>query len=133
MTDIVGTAEATPANNVTALMTAASAHLGPRTRKALSFYVVAGGALGMSRKWYDRARQEFVYQVSVDSTDDLYADVQGWVLDRVPSRRQRSLIARSMRNSDEAQPISSSGFPGSSPRRTEKALRLAYEIGRAHV
>lgn len=111
------------AGNVTALMAAAGAHLGPRTRKALSFYVVAGGALGMSKKWYERGRQEFVFQVSVDNTDDLYGDVQAWVLERVPPHRQRSLVARSVRNSHEPQAISYDGRPSED----ERSLRLAYD------
>lgn len=114
--------EAVGDGSITALMAAAGAHLGPRTRKALSFYVVAGGALGMSRKWYDRARQEFVFQVSVDSTDDLYADVQAWVLERVPPHRQRSLVARSGRSSQGPE-ISSDGRPAPEV----NPLRLAYD------
>lgn len=110
--------------NVTALMQAAGAHLGPRTRKALSLYVVVGGALGMTKKWYDRGRAEITYQVSVDNTDDLYGDVQAWVLERVPARRQRSLVARSVRNSNE--PVPSSSYDRR-PSVDDKSLKLAYD------
>jgi hypothetical protein len=114
-------AEAKSGPSIDRLMDVAGRSFGDRARKAISLYLVAGGAYSLSRGWYDRARSELTFVVSVDSGDDIYLDVHAWVLQRMPPGRQRALIARSSRNSGGPVAISSSDRP------EEHDLHLAYD------
>ena len=109
------------------LMDMAGRSFGDRARKAISLYFVVGGAYTLTRGWYDRARGELRFVVSVDSADDIYLDVHAWVLERVPPGRQRALIARSSRNSGGPEAIKSSDQP------EEHDLRLAYDGRRSQA
>ena len=107
-------------------LTALSA-FGDRTtgsiRKALTAYVMAGSAISVGKAWYNRASNEFAYTVAVPGDDDIYSDLHRWVLDRLPSRRQRALTARSERITAE----SSEHGP------TRRDVRLYYDGTRSQT
>lgn len=73
-------------------------------------------------------QSERAYTVSVTENDDIYADVQEWLLDRIPPDQRRGLLAATKRgghsrsyNSGECEPESSS------TRRVARSVFLAYD------
>lgn len=69
-----------------------------RVKKLLTYYALGHAATNLTRTWVNKVVAEITYTVTVDSSDDIYPDLHAWVLARVPSQRQRSLIARSYRS-----------------------------------
>lgn len=96
-------------------------HLSARARKAFGWYVTGAAAVTLGRQAWSRALGELVFTVTVESDDDIYADLQAWVLARVPADRQRSLRAVSGRAGQDV-PAPAAGM-GEKPR----ALRLFYD------
>lgn len=100
-----------------------------KVRKALTAYLLLGGAYKVAKTWYDKAQAELLYTVAVHGNDAIYDDLHAWVVDQLPSNRRRSLTARSKRRNGEiyAQPVGERQEP-------EKAeVRLFYDGSRAQT
>lgn len=55
----------------------------------------------VARKWEGRVRSTYEHTVSVPIEDDIYEDVHTWVLARLSSKQQRSLVARTYLSRDD--------------------------------
>lgn len=69
-----------------------------RVRKGLTYYAAGGAVLATAKTMWNRALAELTFTVTVDSGDDLYPEVHAWVMERVPARALRSLVARTERS-----------------------------------
>ncbi len=69
-----------------------------RMRQMLSLYFMVGTAWKIGLKWRERVRAETTFTVAITGSDDLYPDVHDWLLEKLPSHRRRSLVARSSRS-----------------------------------
>lgn len=92
--------ESTPdAANQTFLLSLIGDKASARMKQALSLYFMIGTAWRIGKKWHDKVRTETTFTVAITGDDDLYPDVHDWLLEKLPSHRRRSLLARSSRNS----------------------------------
>lgn len=66
-----------------------------RLKRAVTSYAVGVAGWRSGRALYQRINGEIAYTVAVPGDDDIYGDVHAWLLDNLPSRRRRSVIARS--------------------------------------
>lgn len=98
-------------------------HLSARARKAVGWYVTGAAAVTLGRQAWNRALGELAFTVTVESDDDIYADLQAWVLARVPADRQRSLRAVTGRVGQDVPAPAAGGGGGEKPR----TLRLFYD------
>lgn len=120
--------EARGSNPLDLVLSVLNDDVASRLRKALSLYVVGATSVGLSRQWWRNLTGELNFTVSVDGRDDIYPDLQAWVLERVPAARQRSLSAQSHR-SDQLMAVS----PGDSPVEVAPPLRLSYDGRRSQT
>lgn len=89
-----------------------SGRLSERMRKAITAYLIGVAALKAAQKARTWIRERMTFTVSVASSDEIFVDVQTWLLDLIPAERRRSLSARSSRTSSGyASPISPDGPP----------------------
>lgn len=79
----------------------------------------------VARKWEGRVRSTYEHTVSVPIEDDIYEDVHTWVLARLSSKQQRSLVARTYLSRDDGT-VSEHHMEKRSGR-----LRLFYDGARA--
>lgn len=87
---------AEPASGTDALLAAiAGTSTSTRLKRAVTSYAVGVATWRTGRAVYQRINGEMSYTVAVPGDDDIYADVHSWLLDNLPSRRRRSVIARS--------------------------------------
>lgn len=85
--------------------------------KEIAGWSVAGASLAVkARSKYKEWKTEREFSVSVTEQDDIYNDVQQWVLDRIPAQERRALLAFTGR--------SLSDTVGPEPRRE---LRLGFD------
>jgi hypothetical protein len=111
------------------VLSALSDDTASRVRKALSLYVVGAAAAALGRQTWRNFTAERNFTVSVDGRDDIYADLQEWVLQRVPPDRRRSLTARSHRSQPgELVAVGPDGSQGE-----DHALRVAYDGRRSQA
>lgn len=80
------------------LLLAMGDHANTRVRKVLTYYAAGGAVWATARTGWNRALSELTFTVTVDSGDDLYPEVHAWVMERVPARALRSLVARTERS-----------------------------------
>jgi hypothetical protein len=80
-----------------------------RMRKLIGTYMVGMTCYRIAKKYYDKAKAEATYTLSVAASDDIYPDVQVWLLDQIPEHKRRALSVRSSRanskSGDWAEPI----------------------------
>lgn len=113
---------------------------GRRARRALTALVTATAVQQTAKPVYDkllsRYRDHTTFTVAIESNDDIYEDVQRYLLDRMPDKARRSLTAKSGRtrtNDDDVRAVPDGGTP--EPTRGEVALwydgtkvqRLAFD------
>lgn len=97
-----------------------------KARHVLKAGLIGSAFYEIGKGWFSRARQEWTHTVTLPGEDDIYADVHRWLLANMPSKRRRSLTARSSRQrSDE--PVSSNGGP---VQKREGKLQLFYDGSR---
>lgn len=70
-----------------------------RLARAVQAGVLAGAAYQYARKLHTDWANRNSYTIRISSRDDLYHDVQQWLLSQMPSRDQRSLTASSAHSS----------------------------------
>lgn len=121
---------AAPASSTSGLMPLALAGFGDKAtakvRKALVAYMVASATFGVGRRWYEKAKEELLYGVALQGDDDIYADVHGWLIDQLPAKRRKMMIAKSGRRSgDDEAPGPIGGKP-----RSDFKLKLFYDGSR---
>lgn len=101
-----------------------------RARNVLKMGLIGSAFYEIGKGWYTRARQEWTHTVTLPGEDDVYEDVHRWLLHNLPSKRRRSLTARSSRQrNDEPEALTSNGVPSA---RREGVLRLFYDGSRTH-
>lgn len=105
-------------------MSAIGATKSRRLQWALSAYTV--GALGYQhgRKLWNRYQERHQFTVSVPGDDEVYDELHEWLLDRMPDRERRSVVAKSeskRRVHDEVTPV------GEGARATPSRVRLFYD------
>jgi len=110
------------------VLSALSDESASRLRKTLSIYVVGAAAYTLARQTWRNVTAERNFTVSVDGRDDIYADLQAWVLERVPPHRQRSLTARSHRS--QPGELVAAGPDGEGE---DRSLRVAYDGRRSQT
>lgn len=111
---------------------ALSRNMGPRLRRLLTTYAVAGAGYKVAKTVYDRAESWRTHTVSVRARDDIYADVHAWLLDRIPDHKRKSLTARSQRVVGELVAVPES--PGSVARQDNDGdLTVLYDGRRQRV
>lgn len=95
-----------------------------RMRKLIGTYMVGMTCYRIGKRWYDKSRAANVYTISVTASDDIYPEIQVWLLAQIPEHKRRSLAARSDRNS------SPRCIGESVPKASEGSLRLFYDGSR---
>lgn len=68
-----------------------------RVKKLLTTYVIFGTAMRLGKIWFERTRTELTYSVTIEGQDPVYPSVHRWLLDQLPSKRRRALIAKTER------------------------------------
>lgn len=71
-----------------------------RLRKLLGAYVIANSTFSVAKRSLTKLSGELAYTVAVASNDDIYPDVHRWLLDSLPARRRRALLAKTSRRND---------------------------------
>ena len=64
-----------------------------RFRSAVVTATTVVGLYKQGKSWFDGRREDRLYTVSVEDTDEIYLDVHEWILDQLPKRDQRSVNA----------------------------------------
>jgi hypothetical protein len=83
-----------------------------RTRRLLGAYMVGHTVWRIGKKYWDRAKAERTYTVAVSGSDPIYPEVHRWLLDSLPTERQRAVTAQSTRGDREiASPEGASSPP----------------------
>lgn len=113
-----------------------------RRWKEVAGYAIVAWTLGM--KGYARARtfqQARSFSVTVCDLDDIYVDVQRWLLDRIPDEERRGLMASSHKGRLPSRPPGFGGgeqdcMPADEPGHRQKPRRqvhLTYDGTKAQV
>lgn len=74
--------------------------LTPNMRRAVIAYTLGVGAYGVGKVWYQKARSYIDYTITIESDDEIYDYVHEWMLENIPQKRQRSLMAASTSKRD---------------------------------
>ncbi len=97
---------------------------GNRLATATATYHLARQGLQMWRNWQNQR----AFTITVYDNDDIYGQVQAWLLDRIPADRQRALVAHTSRRAhDMTQPVDL--FPGAEEQ-VRRQVRLFYDGAR---
>lgn len=104
-----------------------------RMRKLIGTYMVGMTCYRIGKRWYDKSRAAATYTISVSAHDDIYSEIQGWLLDQIPEHKRRALTARSDRNganNDSATPTTICDYDSASRPTSGGSLRLFYDGNR---
>ena len=107
--------------------------LTPNMRRAVIAYTLGVGAWGIGKVWYERARGYIDYTISIESDDDIYDEVHEWMLQNIPQKRQRSIIAASIskRNRHKPDDLARDEEPEDTHTKRDRSLRFFYDGDRA--
>lgn len=75
----------------------ASDRLHPRLRRILTAYALGQTAWSAGKRARDFVVERSTFTVSLAEDDDVYPEVHRWVLDQLPDRARRALVAKSSR------------------------------------
>lgn len=92
-----------------------------RARRYIALGMAATSVYKAVRKWHQRLVTAASYQVTVEGDDDVYPDLQAWLVEQAPPEARRSVHA-STRRRGEAERIEPEGAPA-----PERRLRLAMD------
>lgn len=96
-----------------------------RVKKILTTYVIFTTAYRLGYSWFVKGRSELTYQVTVNGDDPIYPSVHRWLLQQLPPKRRRALIARSEREHHVR--------PGHDAVETKGSLRFFFDGDRAQT
>lgn len=74
--------------------------VGRRTQKGLAAYAIGAAAIELGKKWVGEIRGRMTFTVSVKGDDDIYREVQAYLLEILPESKRRGLTARTMQRRD---------------------------------
>lgn len=103
-----------------------------RWKEVLS-YLVVGWTLGIKgREKYNSWTKSRAFSIIVDDNDDLFIDIQHWLLDKIPNHKRRGLIAISQRGfrtkrSDQSLPVDDTYSKTGKLKENKREVYLAYD------
>ncbi len=106
--------------------------LSPRFRKLAAGYLVAGPLVKLAQQRWTTSREQLVYTVSVGGTDNIYPEIQDWLLQQIPPARRRSLSARTTSTHDDtARAVPTNKYDAPAP--PKDVLTLRYDGSRSQT
>ncbi len=99
-----------------------------RARKAINYYVLGQTVLTVGRQLHRKYREKVAYAISLPGDDDLYEDVQMWLLDQMPENQRRAVRVRT-RSSSGMVAVPDDGTGRDLPPK----LRLTYDGGQVQT
>lgn len=114
--------EPTPGGLAQVAMSAIGATKSKRLQWALSAYTVGTLGYQQGRKLWNRYQERHQFTVSVTGDDEVYDELHEWLLERMPERDRRSVVARSTTRSHTS-PVPVDGREDAPPDR----VRLFYD------
>lgn len=84
-----------PAALVTSLL---AGRMSERARRLLTAYVLGTAGWRLAKQARHKYLTQTSFAVSITGADDIYPDVQEWLLDLIPEHKRRSLAARTQRS-----------------------------------
>jgi chaperone BCS1 len=122
----LGKAEAGTAGVDLSRLTAIEKLGGKRTKQAVALFAAAQTLAPLAKWAYDKARNRDAFTITVDNDDDIYPDLHGWVLARMPTTDRKALIASTTTSSRG----DSSYEKADGDRREPRRIHLRYDGSR---
>lgn len=68
-----------------------------RLRKVANYALASAAAYELGKQIHNRVKNQYTHTISLVQDDEIYDDVQEWLLSNIPNAKRRSLSARSYR------------------------------------
>jgi hypothetical protein len=94
-----------------------------RAKRLISWYFLGETGWKLVKSVHGRVTARATYTVAIGGADDLYGDVQQWLLEQIPPAERRALSVEFRRRSDDGMVADSTG----STRRRPTRLAVRYE------
>lgn len=75
-----------------------ASRMNPKLRRALTAYMIGQVAYVQGKKWWNAREKKGKFYVSVGGTDNIFMDVQDWLLDLIPDEKRYSLGIKTLRH-----------------------------------
>lgn len=72
--------------------------MNPKLRRALTAYMIGQVVYTQGKKWWDKREKKGNFYVTVGGSDNIFMDVQDWLLDLIPDEKRYSLGIKTLRH-----------------------------------
>lgn len=74
-----------------------------RIHNLINLWITSQMVFRILMRWYRKYQEKMQYTVTINGSDDLYTDIQAWLLSEIPSKKRKGIrVASSNRNGSRA-------------------------------
>lgn len=104
-----------------------------RAARAAQALIVGAAVHEIATKAWRKGRDATIYSVAIPGEDDVYEDIQAWLVENLPAKARRALTARTKRRRSRHEDEAPIAVGENTKRALPARLRLAYDGSKAQT